>query len=74
MDVEEMNKKVFEVIEEHHTIRIIADVPTNFLRFKDLPASAFDLIKPFLIEWEVNHLTRRLAVDLYPYIRATPTL
>ena len=74
MDVEEMNKKVFEVIEEHHTIRIIADVPTNFLRFKDLPASAFDLIKPFLIKWGVNHLTRRLAVDLYLYIRATPTL
>lgn len=73
MDVEETNKKVFDSIGEHHN-RIIADVPTNFQRFEDLPASAFDLIKPFLIEWEVNHLTRRLAVDLYPYIRATPTL
>ena len=34
MDVGETNKEVFEAIEEHHTIRIIADVPTNFLRFQ----------------------------------------
>ena len=66
MDVEEANEQVFKAIEEHHTIRIIADVPTNFLRFEDLPTSAFDLIKPFLIQWEVHHLTRQLAVDLYP--------
>ena len=51
MDVEEANEQVFKAIEEHHTIRIIADVPTNFLRFEDLPTSAFDLIKPFLIQW-----------------------
>ena len=66
MDVEETNEQVLKAIEEHHTIRIIADVPTNFLRFEDLPTSAFDLIRPFLIQWEAHHLTRQLAVDLYP--------
>lgn len=66
MDVEETNKQVLEAIGEHHTIRIVADVPTNFLRFEDLPASAFDLIKRFLIEWEVHDPTRPHAVDLCP--------
>ena len=66
MDAEEINKQVFKAIEEQHTIRIVADVPTNLLRFEDLPTSAFDLIRPFLSQWEGHHLTRQLAVDLYP--------
>lgn len=64
--VDEITEQVFEANEEHHTIQMIVDVPTNLLWFEDLPTSAFDLIRPFLNTWESNHLTQQLAVDLYP--------
>lgn len=64
--VDEINKQVFDAIEEQQTIRIVADVPTNVLNFEDILSSASDLIKPFVAKWEINHMTRLLAVDMYP--------
>lgn len=64
--IDNINQQIFDAINEQHTIRIVVDIPTNFLCFKDFPTSASDLIKPFVTKWEINHTTRLLAVDVYP--------
>lgn len=64
--VDEVNKQVFDAIEEQHTIRIVADVPTNILDVEDFTTSASHIIRPFMMKWEVSYMTRLLVVDVYP--------
>ncbi|KAL4870557.1 hypothetical protein BDV12DRAFT_165817 [Aspergillus spectabilis] len=65
-NMDAVRQEVLDAIESQDTIRIIADIPTNILDSNDPIASATDLIAPFTTEWETQHETRLLVVDLYP--------
>ncbi|KAF7589604.1 hypothetical protein BBP40_004064 [Aspergillus hancockii] len=63
--MDEINQQVLSAIKKERTIRVVADIPTDRLCPKTFLASASDLIRPFVTQWEVDNLVRQLAVDVY---------
>lgn len=65
-NIDEVNQEVIKSIDEQETIRIVADVPIDFLQPGDYVRSASEIIQPLVSHWETKHTTRILAVDVYP--------
>lgn len=64
--MDEVNHQAFKAIEEHDTVRIVFDVPTDRLRAEDYLGSASEFVKPFIERWGERHTVRHLVVDVYP--------
>ncbi|KAE8353321.1 hypothetical protein BDV28DRAFT_133388 [Aspergillus coremiiformis] len=64
--MDEINQQVFSAIEKQYTIRVVADIPTDHLCSTAFLASAFELVRPFVTQWEADNMIRQLAVDVYP--------
>ena len=64
--MEEINWDVFTTIRQHGTIRVVADIRTEFLSCDDYLNSALAYVQPFVSEWEQYASTRVLAVEVWP--------
>ncbi|KZF24292.1 hypothetical protein L228DRAFT_266638 [Xylona heveae TC161] len=64
--IEEINQAVFDALNEHHSIRILGDLPTEFLNEEDYIGSTMELIKDFVDVWKEKAKTLFVAVEVWP--------
>ncbi|RDW93640.1 uncharacterized protein DSM5745_00962 [Aspergillus mulundensis] len=64
--MEQINSQISKAIDELHTIRIVADIPTERLSPDNYLASATHILQPWLNQWQARAMTRFLAVSLFP--------
>lgn len=64
--MEEVNRVISDAIEEHHSIRILGDLPTERLDCEDYLASTRGIITNLISFWEDKAELRLLAVEVWP--------
>jgi hypothetical protein len=62
----EINEEVSRAVEREVTIRVLVDVPTEFLDPQNYLGSASNLIEALTAAWERSAATRQLVVEVYP--------